>query len=483
MVAACIRMVTFGTKPFVEPGRFVRRGLQRSEQRILLLTGDMAALGTAVLLSLWTWSITAGLSFDWSFVEGRAAWFLAVPVWMLALLASYDHRSALAVRPTVRALAGAAALLFTVYLAVYFYAPRSELPRLVVLYILWNGALLLLGWRLVYIWFSVRLLLSKRVLVLGASEAGRATVELFRETGSDATVVGFVDDNSELWGGEVDGILVVGGSEQLVDTVDLFGVDEIVVAVPQRTRSVLLGVLADCLHQGVEVVQMFQVYEDRLHRIPVRHLESSWLFSSFIEVVRTKDASRIAKRVLDFVGAIVGFTMLAVLMPIIAPAVWLDSGGPIFFRQRRLGRGGAPFELLKFRTMVQDSELDGSPQWTQRQDPRVTRVGRFLRRTRIDELPNVVNVLRGEMSLVGPRPERPEFVVQLEREIPFYRSRLLVQPGLTGWAQVNHPYGDSVRGAREKLEFDLFYVKHRSLFFDLWILVRTVATVIALRGR
>ena len=133
--------------------------------------------------------------------------------------------------------------------------------------------------------------------------------------------------------------------------------------------------------------------------------------------------------------------------------------------------------------MVQDSELDGSPQWTQRQDPRVTRVGRFLRRTRIDELPNVVNVLRGEMSLVGPRPERPEFVVQLEREIPFYRSRLLVQPGLTGWAQVNHPYGDSVRGALEKLEFDLFYVKHRSLFFDLWILVRTVATVVALRGR
>jgi lipopolysaccharide/colanic/teichoic acid biosynthesis glycosyltransferase len=170
-------------------------------------------------------------------------------------------------------------------------------------------------------------------------------------------------------------------------------------------------------------------------------------------------------------------------MLIIAPAIWLDSGRPILFGQRRMGRGGAPFKLIKFRTMAQDAEADGPPRWAGRRDPRVTRVGRFLRRTRLDELPNVVNVLRGEMSLVGPRPERPEFVAQLEREIPFYRTRLLVRPGLTGWAQVNYPYGDSVHGALEKLEYDLYYVKHRSLFFDLWILVRTVGTVVALRGR
>ena len=139
--------------------------------------------------------------------------------------------------------------------------------------------------------------------------------------------------------------------------------------------------------------------------------------------------------------------------------------------------------LLKFRTMMQDAEETGSPQWAGRQDPRVTPVGRLLRKTRLDELPNLVNVLRGEMSLVGPRPERPEFVVQLESKIPFYRSRLLVRPGLTGWAQVNCSYGDSVDGAVEKLECDLYYVKHRSLAFDLWILFRTVGTVVALKGR
>ena len=348
---------------------------------------------------------------------------------------------------------------------------------------LWEGALLTLGWRLVYIWVVTHLPLDKHLLILGASEAGRTTLGLLREAGPQATVVGFVDDDRDLWGGEVDGVPVLGGADRLADAVARFGVGEVVVAVPHRAGSALLGALAECLHQGVDVVPMSQVYEDLLGRVPVRHLESGWLFSSFIEAVRSKDASRIAKRALDLVGATAGLAMLAVLTSIIAAAIWLDSGHPIFFRQGRVGRGGAPFKLIKFRTMVQDAEGDGPPRWAGRGDPRVTRVGRFLRRTRLDELPNVVNVLRGEMSLVGPRPERSEFVAQLEREIPFYRTRLLVRPGLTGWAQVNYPYGDSVHGALEKLEYDLYCVKHRSLWFDLSILARTVATVVTLKGR
>ena len=465
------------------PRRGPRWGLQRSEHRALLVGGDVAALCIGVSISLWTWSITAGVSFTWAFVQERAAWFLTVPVWTLALAPSYDLRTALAVPGTVRALARAVVVLLAAYLAVYFYAPRYELPRLVALYVLWEGTLLTLGWRLVYIWFVTHLPLDKHLLILGASEAGRTTLGLLRTADPHATVVGFVDDDQQLWGSEVDGVPVLGGADCLADAVARHAVGEVVVAVPHRAGSALLGALADCLHQGVDVVPMAQVYETHLRRVPVSYLESGWLFSSFVEVVRRKDASRVANRVLDLVGATAGLVTLAALTLIIAPAIWLDSGRPIFFRQGRLGRGGAPFDLIKFRTMVQDAEADGPPQWTSRQDPRVTLVGRFLRRTRLDELPNLVNVLRGEMSLVGPRPERPEFVAQLEREIPFYRTRLLVRPGLTGWAQVNHPYGDSVRGALEKLEYDLYYVKHRSLFFDLWIVVRTVGTVLALRGR
>ena len=461
----------------------IRRGLQRSEHRALLVVGDIGALGVGLVISLWTWSITAGFSFTWAFVQERAMWFLAVPVWMLALAPSYDLRTALAVPGTVRTVARAVVVLLAVYLVVYFYAPRSELPRLVALYVLWEGALLTLGWRLVYIWFVTHLPLDKHLLILGASDAGRTMLGLIREAGPHATVVGFVDDDRDLWGGEVDGVPVLGGADRLADAVVRFGVGEVVVAVPHRAGSALLGALADCLNRGVEVVPMSQVYEDLLGRVPVRHLESGWLFSSFVEAVRAKDASQIAKRAMDFAGAVAGVMTLAALTAIIAPAIWLDSGGPIFFRQRRVGRGGAPFTLIKFRTMVQDAEPDGPPRWAGRRDSRITRVGRFLRLTRLDELPNLVNVLRGEMSLVGPRPERPEFIAQLEREIPFYRTRLLIRPGLTGWAQVNYPYGDSVHGALEKLEYDLYYVKHRSLFFDLWILVRTVGTVMALRGR
>jgi len=469
--------------PAVAPQRVMRRGLQRSEHRGLLVAGDVAALSVGLTISLWTWSITAGYSFTWAFVEERAAWFLAVPVWLLVLTPSYDLKTALAVQGTFRALAQAVVVMLAAYLVVYFYAPRSELPRLVALYVLWEGALLTLGWRLVYIWFVTHLPLDTHLLILGASEAGRTTLRLLREAGPHATVVGFVDDDEELWGRDVDGVPVLGGADRLADAVRRFGVGEVVVAVPYRAGSALLSALADSLHQGVDIVPMSKVYEDLLHRVPVRYLESGWLFSSFVEAVRAKDASRIAKRALDLTGATVGLVTLFALTPLIVLAICVDSGRPVFFRQRRVGRGGVPFDLIKFRTMAQDAEADGPPRWASKEDPRVTRVGRLLRRTRLDELPNVVNVLLGEMSLVGPRPERPEFIAQLEPEIPFYRTRLLVRPGLTGWAQVNCPYGDSVHGALEKLEYDLYYVKHRSLFFDIWILVRTVGTVLALRGR
>ena len=174
--------------------------------------------------------------------------------------------------------------------------------------------------------------------------------------------------------------------------------------------------------------------------------------------------------------------ILVLISPVVAVAIWFESGGPIFYSQVRVGRGGTTFDVFKFRTMIRDAEGTGPARWTAPNDPRVTRVGRFLRRTRLDELPQAINVLRGEMSLVGPRPERPEFVEFLERQVPFYRTRLIVKPGVTGWAQVNHPYGDSVEDARAKLEYDLYYIKHRSILFDLRIVLRTVGTVISFQG-
>ena len=217
-------------------------------------------------------------------------------------------------------------------------------------------------------------------------------------------------------------------------------------------------------------------YENHLGRIDLDMLSASeWLMTPGFPA---GGLTAVLKRLSDI---IVGLALLSLTLPLMALtmlAIKIDSSGPVFYRQQRVGQFDKPFTLLKFRSMTADAEAGGNPVWAQRNDPRVTRVGRFIRATRIDELPQLVNVLVGEMSLVGPRPERPHFVEQLSRAIPFYRQRSYVKPGVTGWAQINFPYGASVEDAREKLAYDLYYVKNRSLLLDAAVLVSTVRVVL-----
>ena len=188
------------------------------------------------------------------------------------------------------------------------------------------------------------------------------------------------------------------------------------------------------------------------------------------------------KRLVDIIGGLGGMLILCLIYPWVAIAILIESKRPIIFTQARLGQGGRPFTVVKFRTMHQDAEADGQAQWAKRGDPRMTRVGRFLRRIHLDEFPQFWNVLRGELSLVGPRPERPVLVAELEKQIPFYRARLLVKPGITGWAQVNYGKGASIEGSAEKLEYDLYYIKHRGLIMDIWIILRTIGAIFGFRG-
>ncbi len=188
------------------------------------------------------------------------------------------------------------------------------------------------------------------------------------------------------------------------------------------------------------------------------------------------------KRVIDVAGGMAGLLVYLALLPWTALAVFLDTGRPIFYRQARMGQAGRVFHLTKLRTMRRDAEADGAAQWASAVDPRTTRVGRILRRTHLDEFPQFWNVVLGDMSLVGPRPERPELVAELEKKVPFYRARLLVRPGITGWAQVSYGKGASLEGSAEKLEYDLYYIKHRSLWLDLWILARTFGSILRFRG-
>jgi lipopolysaccharide/colanic/teichoic acid biosynthesis glycosyltransferase len=240
--------------------------------------------------------------------------------------------------------------------------------------------------------------------------------------------------------------------------------------------------LLDCQSMGVSVIPMVTLYAALTGRVPVEHVRNEWMLPNALGGGQQSLGYRTFVRLVDWTFCLLIGLALAPLGPLIALAIKLESPGPVLYWQMRAGQAGSPFWLVKFRSMVVGAEVDTGAQWAAESDPRTTRVGWFLRRTRLDELPQVWNVLRGEMHLIGPRPERPEFVAQLEEAIPFYRSRLVVKPGLTGWAQVNYRYGNTVEDARVKLEYDLFYAKNRSVWLDLQILARTAVTMVMFRG-
>jgi sugar transferase (PEP-CTERM system associated) len=269
--------------------------------------------------------------------------------------------------------------------------------------------------------------------------------------------------------------------DQLRRTIRDLRVSEVVIAVKERRGGVLpLRQLLDCKLDGVTVVDLVSFFERERGLLKVENLRASWLiFGTGFDQGLFRD---IVKRMFD---VIVSCSLLVIASPILLIAmlaVYLDGGRPIFYKQERIGQGNKPFTILKLRSMRQDAEVAGQPQWAKKNDARVTKVGNFLRKTRIDELPQLFNVLRGDMSFVGPRPERQFFVDQLLEQIPFYDVRHSVKPGVTGWSQVRYPYGASVEDALQKLQFDLYYVKNHSLFLDLLILVETVQVVMLGKG-
>jgi exopolysaccharide biosynthesis polyprenyl glycosylphosphotransferase len=448
------------------------------------------AATAAVLLALWTWSITAGFPFGAAFLRARAVWFLAVPFWLVALVPTRGAGTALDVRETATGVVRAAAGLLVVYLGAFFYAGGDRLPRLVALYVFWDATLLVFGWRVAALWFFTRAPFSRRVLIVGSGHALSTALVVLRDRSfRDADIVGVATNDaarSEWHEPHAPEVRVVGSPSEVDHIARRLDVTDLVVALEGNLDDVdeqWVQRLLRCQESGTHVVRMAQLYEDTLGRVPVEHVEASWLLTNFFDVAKFREASPLAKRLLDVVAAALLSVAGLLLAPAIALLVLIEGGRPILYQQERLGRGGRVFRITKFRTMRHDAEPDGQAKWSTRDDERVTRVGRWLRRTRLDELPNLWAVLRGDMSMVGPRPERPQFVEQLEREVPLYRARLVVAPGLTGWAQVNWTYGSSIRDAVIKLEYDLYYIKHQSVLFDALILLRTVGTMFRLGGQ
>jgi exopolysaccharide biosynthesis polyprenyl glycosylphosphotransferase len=318
-----------------------------------------------------------------------------------------------------------------------------------------------------------RFVSRRRVLIVGASDG---CVELLSDFGQHSDLPfeceGVVEDGRVESAGDGSHL---GTMPELVEVVTRAQPDLIVLG-DEPSRAQAVRHLLEIASVNFRVVGLHQFYEHAFGKVPVKHLSPVW-FMSVLHLYRRPN-SRITKRIFDLVLAMVGLGIVAPLLLMLALLVRLSGPGPIIFRQVRLGEGGKEFEILKFRTMVATAEGDGKPVWAMEQDSRATPIGNFMRQTRLDELPQLWNVIRGEMSLVGPRPERPEFLDLLRDEVPFWTSRHLVKPGITGWAQVCLGYTSDAGSAAEKLSYDLYYLRHRSVQIDLAIIVRTARTVL-----
>jgi sugar transferase (PEP-CTERM system associated) len=335
------------------------------------------------------------------------------------------------------------------------------------------------GWRFAFEWLSLAVGPAECLLVVGTSTAAtdlaRELRDRRKELGVD--IVGFADDTVDV---ESFGFPVLGGYEDIPRIVRDIHVDRVVVSLVDARGKLPMERLLEMKLDGVRFDHLATVYEQYTGKIAVENLRPSYLI--FNEGFRTSRLQLLLKRAFDVVLAVVGLLLAWPIMLLVALAVRATSPGAALYHQVRVGQNGRLFTVHKFRSMRQDAEATSGAVWASKDDPRITFIGRFLRKSRLDEIPQLWNVLVGDMSFVGPRPERPEFVRQLSEQIAFYRQRHVVKPGVTGWAQVMYSYGASVEDAVEKLQYDLFYIKHLSVAFDVFVLFKTVQTVVLRRG-
>ncbi|HKW89269.1 MAG TPA: TIGR03013 family XrtA/PEP-CTERM system glycosyltransferase [Candidatus Acidoferrales bacterium] len=362
----------------------------------------------------------------------------------------------------------------------YFALPWANVGRGIMIIAVPTIFILLLSWRLSA--HTAKLLArgDERVLIMGTGKAGISLVRhILNHPEYNLKVVGFLDEIGQDIGKSLVNPRIIGAVADVEEIVAREKVDRIVLSLKERRNGTPVQQLLSLKLAGVKVEDVHNCRERLSGEIALEHLVPSWLILS--EGFEKSQVLLAAKRAMDVVGSFFILLLVLPLLPLIALAIYLETGRPIFFRQSRVGYKGNEFELVKFRSMVQDAEKDG-PRWAAREDNRVTNVGRILRNTRLDEIPQLFNVLRGEMSLVGPRPERRVFCSMLEQRIPYFNLRHSVRPGLTGWAQVKFRYSATLDDAREKLAFDLFYVKNLSIFVDLAILFETAKVVLLGRG-
>jgi exopolysaccharide biosynthesis polyprenyl glycosylphosphotransferase len=444
-----------------------RRGILASERKLLLAGGDAILVAAALILAFNLRSAAIqhkALTVPWTGVALVTAIWLAVAL----MVDAYNLREAVNVRGVFRVVATTAALETIALLGVFFLIPYGVTRSTILIWVP-VAAITVLCWRLLYRRVFARAIFAGRMMLVADAESlDRVWSEVDEHMAGLYRVVGTIHP------GDAD------ASSRLTAAATGREADQIVLGADEELPSELFQSLVDCYDQGMVVRSIADVYEELTGRLLVERLRQTWLLS----LQQRGETSRLYaffKRFVDIIAGLVGLVFLGILLPFVWIAIMLEDRGPVFHLQARVGHFGRPFQIVKLRTMRVHPER--VTHWTDEDDARITRVGAVLRRLHLDELSQAWNILRGEMSVVGPRPEQPHYVEELRASIPYYNTRLSVRPGLTGWAQVNFGYGGSIEGSTVKLSYDLYYIKHQSVALDLLIIARTVFAIATLKGR
>ncbi|MBX2828661.1 MAG: sugar transferase [Flavobacteriaceae bacterium] len=453
-----------------------------SERKVLLRIFDIACVLGALYL--------VGILFDFDyFLINSQHWVWSIVLALyLTIFASifelYNLQKASKFEIVIQNIILTSSVTVLFYLLTPFFTPELPENRLQIVYFYISVNLSLFVWRYAYIVLISAPRFFKRVLLVTGGSMVNDVISTLQKNDPNYRVLGFINsDNSEY---EREDILELKefSLANVSTTVAEHQISEIVVAAPQEKgiKLSLYNQLIDLLENGVPIREYTQVYEEITHRVPVQHVEKD--FYRYFPFSRSNQNKLYLffHRILDLLFSLVGLTFGLLISPIIIFGNLFGNRGPMFYTQTRVGRNGKHFRIYKLRSMVTDAEKHGA-QFAQKKDTRVTKFGKFLRKSRFDEIPQFINVIKGDMSVIGPRPERPVFVKELSEKIPFYEIRHIVKPGVTGWAQVNADYGSSEADALEKLQYDLYYIKKRSLFLDISIVIKTLSTIIFFRGQ
>lgn len=489
-----------------------RLSLRFAERKLLLAAGDTLLLNSTFAIAILA---RDHLLESPQAVPYRFTWGISLVItWFVFafLFECYSLSNSANLRNSLIRTSTTAILTSVVYVMIPFVTPELPSSRLAALIFPVILLVSLAAWRTLYAKLLVKPGFQQQALIVGAGRVGRTLAQTIGELGAGNgkdhenigyRVMGFVTDDPTMSAEQIGNIPLLGRGQDLVPLVQRLHPDELIIAdellggmitsgsssgQPQRRRydlvhNELFEAILECSEMGIPITTAAMLHERLTGRVPVEHIGRALSVALPLDQSATQRLYRMLRRLLDIGVSLFGCLFLAMLIPAVWLANRLLSPGPLFYLQERVGKGGQPFAVIKFRSMIVDAEKHIGTVWASENDPRITPIGRLLRKVRLDEIPQFWNILKGDMSLIGPRPERPYFVNQLTHQFPFYRARHAVKPGLTGWAQVKYRYGASVEDSVMKLQYDLYYIKHQGIPLDLEIILKTVSVVLGFKGR